>query len=306
MERSKHNVLIIISFSLVIILVAAVCMLTLNLRYMGKQVTDKKNAAEVLNSRVAALETQAATDNSTIEEQKARIAELEKAVSDLTMPAAPISKPTNPDEKVAYLTFDDGPSPVTPRVLATLKQYEVKATFFVIGTKYSDYMKNIVADGHAIGVHSLTHDYAKIYKSTTAFWNDFNAMHQKIKEVTGIDTKICRFPGGGSNAISKKYNVGIMTALTKEMATKGYTYFDWNVSSGDAASGGPASAEKILNNIKNGIGTHTKVNILMHDAAAKSTTVDALPSIIEFLKTQGYRFDLLDDKSPDFHHAVGN
>jgi peptidoglycan/xylan/chitin deacetylase (PgdA/CDA1 family) len=72
---------------------------------------------------------------------------------------------TNASQKVAYLTFDDGPSKRTPQLLAVLKENEVTATFFVIGTlakKYPGMLKDIVSDGHVVGVHSWTHDYSYV------------------------------------------------------------------------------------------------------------------------------------------------
>ena len=114
-----------------------------------------------------------------------------------------------------------------------------------------------------------------------------------------------RFPGGASNTVSRKYCRGVMTKLTSQAGSKGYRYFDWNVDSGDA-SGNKVAASKLIANVKRGTGSQKYVNILMHDAAAKTTTVDALPEIIKFLKGQGYKLSRIDEHTPDFHQKVAN
>lgn len=139
--------------------------------------------------------------------------------------------------KVVYLTFDDGPSPNTPRIIDILNENGVKATFFVKnGGKYNGYMKNITESGNQIALHSYSHNYPQVYASEQAFFDDLQKISDLVYNETGVRTNIFRFPGGSSNTISRKYSPGIMTTLTKEVQEKGYCYFDWNVSSGDAVS----------------------------------------------------------------------
>lgn len=266
-------------------------------------VTEKLNQLETNVSRKQADLASLAEEKDTLEKQVASLTAAVNAKN--TNSKGGSATPTGP--KVAYLTFDDGPTEITPRILSVLKEYDIKATFFVIGSGNVQYMKDIVDQGHAIAVHSYTHDYGKIYKSTAAFWEDFNKMHDLIKDATGVDTKICRFPGGSSNTVSRKYSKGIMTTLVSEMNSKGYAYFDWNVDSTDA-SGTTVAKDKLVQSVKNQSsngGIHT-INVLMHDAAAKSTTADALPEIIDFLKSKDYTFKSLDASSPVSHHGVNN
>lgn len=208
-------------------------------------------------------------------------------------------------KKVVYLTFDDGPSPKTAQVLDILKNNGVHATFFVTGIdlKSADLMKRAVDEGNAVGAHTYTHDYKYVYSSEKNYFDDLNKILKHIKDVTGKETKIIRFPGGSSNTISRKYSQGIMTKLTQEVLAKGYQYYDWNLSSGDAEWPAP-SVDSIVHQSTNT--KQTKVVLLMHDANAKQTTVDALPRIIQFYKDNGYEFRTLDNSDIISHHHINN
>lgn len=197
--------------------------------------------------------------------------------------------------KVCYLTFDDGPSTEnTDRILKILKKYDVKATFFVVnkkGEKLEPLYEKIVKEGHAIGIHSSSHNYRKIYKSVDAYLKDFNIISNKIEKLTGVKADIFRFPGGSLNS----YNTEICVPLIAEMLRRGYTYYDWNVSSGDASSA-VLSKKQIAKNVINGVFDEGRNIILMHDSDEKDSTVEALPEIIETLSAQGYTFAKLDNK----------
>lgn len=212
-----------------------------------------------------------------------------------------------PGNRKVYLTFDDGPSSNTPKILKILKQKKAKATFFVINNpSYNRYMKNIVNEGHAIALHSYVHDYKKIYSSDEEFYNDVSKISELVKKETGVESKIYRFPGGSSNTVSKKYSEGIMTRVTKGMEEKGYRYFDWNCSNGDAGRDGiPASA--LVQNTKNSTGSKGgNIIVLMHDTGAKDSTVEALPEIIDFYRSRGFTFEIITEKTPAVHHRVSN
>lgn len=220
--------------------------------------------------------------------------------------SAPVQTvPVKTGEKVCYLTFDDGPSENTLKILEILKKYNVKATFFVINSKQIGYVKNIYEAGHTVGLHSATHNYAKIYSSTDAYFKDLEEISNKVESIIGIKPNVIRFPGGSSNTVSKKYCKGIMSRLTKLVAEKGYYYFDWNVESGDANQN-TASYTYIRNNVLNGAKNKNTACVLMHDSSAKTTTVQALPEIIEGLSKMGYRFEALSDKANGYHHRVNN
>ena len=203
---------------------------------------------------------------------------------------------------VIYLTFDDGPNSVyTPVILDVLKKYDVKATFFVTSAGPDELIKREFDEGHAIGIHSSTHDYAKIYASSEAFWNDMNIVKDRVYNITGQYPTLLRFPGGVSNTVSKKYHKGIMTQLAKEVEDNGYAYFDWNLSSGDA--GGTTDPEVEFKNVYTTL-TKTKGNvILMHDI--KKHTSLAIENIVKYGIENGYKFDVL-NKDIICHQRINN
>ena len=231
--------------------------------------------------------------------------DLRSQINALQPPSSVPTGTADDGKKVAYLTFDDGPSANTPKILDILKQYNAKATFFVIGSSKMDLVKRIHEEGHAVGLHSDSHDYAKIYQSVDAYFADLQAISDKVEAQIGTAPKIIRFPGGSSNTVSATYCKGIMSQLVKEVEARGYVYFDWNVSSGDA-DGNKIPAATLVNNIKRNCNTTKRVCILMHDAPIKSTTVDALPEIIEHLQSQGYSLEALTPDVKPFHHGVNN
>lgn len=193
--------------------------------------------------------------------------------------------------KVCYLTFDDGPSARTPEVLSILERYGVKATFFVVGkdTEQSRrWMREIAEGGHAIGVHSYTHDYRKIYDSVEAYLDDFAQEYALIEEATGAAPQIFRFPGGSINA----YNGHIYQEIVAEMIRRGFVYFDWNRAAGDAVRNSP-SASVLTKNALDKLDTSGRVILLMHDSWSHGNTVAALPAIIEGYQSAGYTLEAL-------------
>lgn len=220
----------------------------------------------------------------------------------LLLPTAPFSAPKGATDgtikKVAYLTFDDGPSKNTAEILKILKNCNVKATFFVVGPLIEEdaiFLKDIVANGHSIGNHTYDHDYEDIYISENAFWNNYNKCQEYIKSNTGIECKIFRFPGGSFNHIVKRRNgSNFNKKLANRLTEMGVQYFDWDVDSGDGMSD-TLSANTILNNVIKESSNKNSVIILMHDSIKKKSTIQALPFVIKFLKDQGYSFDTLDN-----------
>ncbi len=207
------------------------------------------------------------------------------------------------DEKVVYLTLDDGPSQNTQKVLDILDKYNAKATFFVTGAmpEYKDMIKKAYDKGHTIGMHTYSHDYAKVYASVDSYFQDLDQVAQIVKEEIGYVPCFIRFPGGSSNTISASYCKGIMSTLTKEVQARGYQYYDWNGSSGDGAV---RTTEQL---VAQATSFHdNNIILLSHDSAAKDTTVEALPQIIEYYQSQGYVFKALDLDSYVAHHGVNN
>lgn len=191
-------------------------------------------------------------------------------------------------EKIAYLTFDDGPYPeTTPRILKILKDEGVKATFFVIGKqveRYPDLLKAEYEQGEGIGNHSYSHDYRLLYRSPEAFLADIKQAEAVIYNTIGIRTQIIRVPGGTQGNFHINYYNAVDSA--------DYMVYDWNVSCGDADAS-QVPIDKLISNIKIQVPNKTRIIVLMHDTGAKLTTVEALSQIIEYLKQQGFSFGVL-------------
>lgn len=203
-----------------------------------------------------------------------------------------------------YLTFDDGPSNNTSKILDILKKEDIKATFFLVNfnSSYSPVVKRIYDEGHSIGIHSYTHNYKLIYSSVSAYFDDLNKMNDKIKTITGSDTKLLRFPGGSSNTISS-FNKGIMTTLVKEVTNAGYHYFDWNVDSSDAWSA--RNSNDVYNNVINNLKKGTNI-VLMHDLSSNEKTINILEKIIKDAKEKGYIFENITMNTKEIHHGINN
>lgn len=196
----------------------------------------------------------------------------------------------NDGQKVAYLTFDDGPSPNnTPRVLDILKRENIKATFFIIGKNAENnpgILRRERDQGETIGMHSYIHVPAIIYKNPQAYLDDLQKCRIAMTNVLGIngyDRFLIRFPDGSSTV---KHQPGFRESI----ANAGYHYVDWNALNGDAETSSMAPPEYLLHRFQNTVGKQHHVVILMHDAATKKTTVETLPSCIQYLRANGYIF----------------
>lgn len=206
---------------------------------------------------------------------------------------------------IIYLTFDDGPSVLTNKFLDILKKENVKATFFVVGfdSSMNDVVKRIVDEGHTIALHSYTHKFNEIYSSEKAFFEDLDKIKQEVKDVTGVDSMLYRFPGGSSNTRSC-YNKGIMTRLTKEIVKRGYHYFDWNVSSRDAE--GAKNSNEVYNSVISTLSKKRSNVVIMHNHKYSYMTLNALEDIIETAKKRGYTFDKITYYTPIVKHNLFN
>ena len=186
-------------------------------------------------------------------------------------------------DKRIYLTFDDGPSRNTDKILDILKEYDVKATFFVVGKTDEESVRayqRIVAEGHTLAMHSYSHKYSEIYASKESFEQDLRQLQEYLYQITGVWPRFYRFPGGSSNTVSKVD----MQELIEYLNESGITYFDWNIASGDAISG-QLGKDTIVNNCIGGIKAKQECMILMHDASDKNSTVEALSLLIEQVRS---------------------
>lgn len=205
-------------------------------------------------------------------------------------PAAPVLP-----EKWVCLTFDDGPSKTTPDVLNALNAAGVHATFFVVATghneKYLPLLTEAVSAGHQIALHSASHEYSDIYRSSEAYWADIALLKERIAPYVDAESiRYLRFPGGSTNTVSHRYGGRqIMQQLKAQAEQKGYAWIDWNVCAEDATASHPNAAQ-ILRNVQNDAKDQPICVVLMHDTNATHETVKALPDILEWFAAKGYRF----------------
>ena len=206
------------------------------------------------------------------------------------------------DAHKVYLTFDDGPSGSTAEILDILKKYDLKATFFVIGKKGKEaraLYRRIVDEGHTLAMHSYSHKYNKLYKSRESFEEDFSDIQNYLYEVTGEECLFYRFPGGSSNRVSNTD----MTKFISYLNEQGITYFDWNVSSGDATSQ-TYTPEELVENVMTDVVKYKTSIVLMHDAETKASTVKALEPMIKALQKMGAEILPVDENTTVVQHIA--
>lgn len=291
-------------------LIAFVIVGMLFCRWEDGRIADKGNlsasakGAEKDGKATSKLKMQDVTDVSAQEpdDTKQEAADDQRS-SFAVQPGVPVGTDVQTDEKVMYLTFDDGPSVNTQKILDILDRYDAKATFFVTNESpdYQDMIKKAYDKGNTIGLHTYCHVYQQVYSSVDAYFEDLDKIGQVVKQQIGYVPCFIRFPGGASNTISSNYTQGIMTALTQQVVEKGYQYYDWNAVSGD---GGTCTAEEMVQKAT-GFSENNLI-LLCHDAAAKTSTVEALPKIMDYYKGQGYTFKAIDRESYVVHHGVSN
>lgn len=198
--------------------------------------------------------------------------------------------------KKVYLTFDDGPTKHTDEILDILADYDIKATFFVIGHNdevSKERYKRIVNDGHVLGIHSYSHKYKDIYKSLENFDKDFTKLWNLLYDTTGYTPTLYRFPGGSLGFLNNDKMKDYVNFLNE----KGMTYYDWNVVNGDA-EGINYTEEQMIDNVLNGVARKKTSIVLMHDGDGKSKTVATLPDILDALISGGAEVLPMDDTTP--------
>ncbi len=207
-------------------------------------------------------------------------------------------------DKMVYLTFDDGPSVYTLELLDVLKKYNVKATFFVTNNGDEKIIKRAYDEGHKIGIHSYTHNFAYIYSSIDNYFEDLYKMQEKLKSLTGETITLVRFPSGSSNIISKSYDNGtkIMSTLTRMVEQRGFTYCDWDIACMDYLNEGIDSVKvynKVISQLK-----EDRTIVLQHDIRKYST--DSVEMIIKYCIENGYTFDVIREDNYIVHHNLNN
>lgn len=204
----------------------------------------------------------------------------------MDVPASPT------DEKIVYLTFDDGPTPkVTENILDVLKSQDVKATFFIVGKEIKGreaILKRIYEEGHGIGLHTYSHNFKIIYKDPDSFIMEMKKTQATINEVLGTNLTIplIRFPGGSAGRLNQNFY--------NRLCDEGFLIFDWNVDLKDGVKGNLAPVQ-FLANSKKCMDHSTRRIILAHCNSNNQNTCEALTDIICYYKSQGYVFKAIDE-----------
>lgn len=217
------------------------------------------------------------------------------ALSIFTIPQKVSSK----EQKLIYLTFDDGPGhTVTENILDILKSENVKATFFVIGSKVAgreSTLNRMRSEGHSIGLHTFTHQYNKIYKNNECFVNEMNQAENTIKNVTGISSKIIRFPSGSNGHMDKP--------LMDELHSMNYKIFDWNLCLSDGINHN-TPVNKLYKEGTEKCVNPNRIFLLAHCGAENKNTCTVLPEIIRYYKNLGYEFRPITNDTPEYHFRI--
>ena len=316
MDRGKKLYIITICISLVTALTGLFIYNTYrDIKVRKEKIRVEENKLYILEDRLEDNQNNLKSCQKDIEKQKDKINNIEEDLKSIEKSLSTKENQTNKkqtelkdrqaiieeklekqkEKKIAYLTFDDGPSANTYKILDILKANNIVATFFVNGhIGYEDAYLRIVKEGSKIANHTYSHDYKKVYSSVEAFNKDVDKLNNFLKDIGIEKSNILRYPGGSNNTISIQYGgKSIMKKIIKEQYDKGYDYFDWNVSSEDATAV-TVDKETIIKSVKNGCKNKNSVVILFHDSQPKTTTAEALPEIIRYLKAEGYEFRTLE------------
>jgi peptidoglycan/xylan/chitin deacetylase (PgdA/CDA1 family) len=189
--------------------------------------------------------------------------------------------------KPVYLSFDDGPNEYTPAILDILASYGIKATFFMLGPHIDQYpstVKRMINEGHAVGLHGVTHNHTLIYRTPQTVVNEMNNCNVSLKKAAGVGTNLIRVPYGSMPYMKQDYRNAVVQA--------GYRMWDWNVDSTDSLGAG---TDTIIKKTIEQVSTKDSAIILFHD---KKTTLQALPAVIDYLIQHGYHFKTMDSSMP--------
>ena len=295
--RRLKRLIIFVPFSTILFLIVMCFFLGIRLHIVKKE----------LREALARLETTSVIDQTAAENEPGADTEVPlytvSEVEESGRKNVEIGTPQAEEDNIrkVYLTFDDGPSSNTSRILDILADYNVKATFFVVGKEEEEYQalyKRIVEEGHTLAMHSYSQRYNEIYQSVESYSADLSKLQEFLYDITGVWCRYCRFPGGSSNTVSQVD----MHELILYLDEQDISYFDWNVSSGDASSA-YISPENIIRNCTAELQAYDEAIILMHDAYEKKSTVEALPGLIEAIQAmEGTKIVPITDDTEPIHH----
>ena len=297
-RRRLRLLMFIVLFSATLILTIVCVILGVRLRMIKKELHDTL----AMMDDMSAMNRMEDTEEYTVNQAEAALYTV-SGVDESKRTEVSGKDSVQEDEGVrkVYLTFDDGPSSNTGRILDILADYDVKATFFVVGKEEEEYQalyKRIVNEGHTLAMHSYSHKYNEIYQSVESYSADLSRLQEFLYDTTGVWCRYCRFPGGSSNTVSRVD----MHELIAYLDDQDMSYFDWNISSGDAVNS-YISPSDIVRNCTSNLQKYDEAIILMHDASEKNSTVEALPRLIETIQAmEDTKIVPITDDTERIHH----
>lgn len=260
-----------------------------------------------LKQDISSLEKQlkdSETNQKSLQKQLEQIEkELKKKESQLKKQAEATTD--HPEKPNVYLTFDDGPSQNTDHILDTLKEYNVRATFFCLareGEENTARYQRIVQEGHTLAMHSYSHIYSTIYANLDAFKEDVNKISDFLYDAAGVRPEFYRFPGGSSNTVSEVP----MSKCIQYVNKKGITYFDWNAQNDDATGKTYTPSQLTSRAMRSVKAAGENVVLLMHDERTKTATAESLPELIRRLKNANYDILPITTRTQPVQHVKFN
>ncbi len=208
------------------------------------------------------------------------------------------TKELSSSEKIIYLTFDDGPSVVTDKILDILKEYDVKATFFIIGNQIEGFeptIKRIQDEGHNIGLHSYTHNFKTIYSSRKKFITEMKKCQDELYDITGVRYNVIRFPGGSTKRLSEEF--------LDQLHSEKFKIYDWNAYMSDGLNY-KTSPHKLYKEATSTTVSKYPIVLLMHCDYTHKNTCIALPDIIKYYKNLGFEFKIITEETPELYFPI--
>ncbi len=219
-------------------------------------------------------------------------------VTGIVIPLNTSIKNICPEKKIIYLTYDDGPSIITDKVLDILKENNVKATFFIIGSQikgFENVIKRIHDDGHSIGLHTYTHKFKRIYSSRDTFIKEMLDCRDEINKITGISPNIIRFPGGSRTRLTESY--------LNKLHSYNFKIYDWNMVTSDGMNSN-TSPYQLYRDATKGADKLFPIILLLHCDYMHKNTCKALPNIIKYYKENGYEFKTISENTPELYFPI--
>lgn len=289
----KNRTIIAITICIIVLLTVAI--------FIGNQILNSQKKEEVyhiyfkqylvgqkIKTQEIIKDVELQAKNAEIKKKKQEIERLPNLTEEGIANMASIYKS---ETKRVFLTFDDGPSKtVTPLILDLLKKEDIQATFFVLGARVElnpDLVKREYVEGHYIANHGYSHIYSKIYTSPQTVLDEYNKTNTAVQNAIGqqnYNSHLFRFPGGKPGGKYAEIKAGAVDLLKEN----NIAYVDWNALTGDAE--GKTTPEEMLTELKETAKDRNSLVILMHDAGDKKATYQVLPSVIQYLRDEGYEF----------------